>query len=303
MRRRTRTAGRAPVRLADTTAARRHRWRRPRAAPTSGRRASARGPRRRAAARSSRSGSRRPAFASSRAHPRDRHATAHDGPLARCRLDRRVAAEDREPVADARQTRCPDRSARGRTRRRRRVPRTAARRRRAGSRSRSPPPPRTWRRSAAPRARRSTRRPRSRSGSGPWRRRPSGPADPSARTAPRAPARCPAPRAAAGRSRARARARYRARRRSRPPSSSSIVRPRAGSAAIAVFARRSLTASATRCCWAPSWMLRSRRRRSSSWAVTIRWREARSSAAWTAIWSSRASRSAVSRAFAKIRPA
>ena len=39
----------------------------------------------------------------------------------------------------------------------------------------------------------------------------------------------------------------------------------------------SFTLSATRCCWAPSWRLRSRRRRSSSWAVTSRCRDARRS--------------------------
>ena len=39
----------------------------------------------------------------------------------------------------------------------------------------------------------------------------------------------------------------------------------------------SFTLSATRCCCAPSWRLRSRRRRSRSCALTRRWREARSS--------------------------
>ena len=44
----------------------------------------------------------------------------------------------------------------------------------------------------------------------------------------------------------------------------------AGSRSVSWPASRAFTASATSCCWAPSWMLRSRRRRSSSWAATRR---------------------------------
>ena len=54
---------------------------------------------------------------------------------------------------------------------------------------------------------------------------------------------------------------------------------RSGDRSASVCANRRLTASATRCCWAPSWMSRSSRRRSVSWASTSRCREERSSSA------------------------
>ena len=52
---------------------------------------------------------------------------------------------------------------------------------------------------------------------------------------------------------------------------------RSGARPASVSARRRFTARATRCCWAPSWMSRSSRRRAASWASTSRCRDARSS--------------------------
>ena len=60
-----------------------------------------------------------------------------------------------------------------------------------------------------------------------------------------------------------------------PRTSSIIASAPSGSSPTASPARRSLTASATRCCWAPSWRLRSSLRRSASPAATMRAREAR----------------------------
>ncbi len=54
---------------------------------------------------------------------------------------------------------------------------------------------------------------------------------------------------------------------------------RSGRRRATVSASRRLTASATRCCCAPSWMSRSSRRRSASWVSISRSRDARSSAA------------------------
>ena len=48
----------------------------------------------------------------------------------------------------------------------------------------------------------------------------------------------------------------------------STARARSGDRAVRVWARRRLTTRATRCCSAPSWMSRSRRRRSVSWVST-----------------------------------
>ncbi len=62
-----------------------------------------------------------------------------------------------------------------------------------------------------------------------------------------------------------------------PRSSSSIVETVAGSDSTSWRARPTFTARATRCCCAPSWRLRSIRRRDSSAAVTMRNREAWSS--------------------------
>ncbi len=139
---------------------------------------------------------------------------------------------------------------------------------------------RACRRSAAPRGSRSRSRPRRRRRSG---RCPRCRASRRAGCAwrPRAaPRRDRCRPAAAGRSRGRARAapgsslgrRAGARRASRPPA--------AGSSATTSLASRRLTASATRCCWAPSCRLRSTRRRSASPLATTRARDARSSSAW-----------------------
>ena len=59
--------------------------------------------------------------------------------------------------------------------------------------------------------------------------------------------------------------------------SSIIASASAGSSTTASFASRSLTASDTRCCCAPSCRLRSSLRRSASPAATIRTRDARNS--------------------------
>ena len=78
---------------------------------------------------------------------------------------------------------------------------------------------------------------------------------------------------------------------------------RTGALVARVWASRRLTASATRCCCAPSWMSRSSRRRSSSWVWTSRSREARSSAARSASSASRWASSARSRALRSASPA
>ena len=57
---------------------------------------------------------------------------------------------------------------------------------------------------------------------------------------------------------------------SRSRSAASISAAFAGSRSVRLRARRAFTASATSCCWAPSWMLRSSLRRSSSCAATSR---------------------------------
>ena len=70
---------------------------------------------------------------------------------------------------------------------------------------------------------------------------------------------------------------------------------RGGSLVTSTFSSRRLTASATRCCWAPSWMSRSSRRRSSSSATRTRLRDStRSRFRWSAavtrdcrVWSNR----------------
>ncbi len=69
------------------------------------------------------------------------------------------------------------------------------------------------------------------------------------------------------------------------PSWSSRSRAAAGSVSATCRASRTVTASATRCCWAPSCRLRSILRRSRSAAATTRAREARNSSARR--WSSR----------------
>ena len=61
--------------------------------------------------------------------------------------------------------------------------------------------------------------------------------------------------------------------------SARTARARSGALPTRVWARRRLTTRATRCCWAPSWMSRSRRRRSASWASTSRRRDTWSSSA------------------------
>ena len=93
---------------------------------------------------------------------------------------------------------------------------------------------------------------------------------------PRAPRPAPCPRGAAGRSRGQVAEVLERGLRLAPRSRQQLARPSPGRGR-ATCASRAFTASATSCCWAPSWMLRSRRRRSSSCAATIRWREARSS--------------------------
>ena len=68
-----------------------------------------------------------------------------------------------------------------------------------------------------------------------------------------------------------------------------ISRAFIGSRSAICSSKRSFTVSATSCCCAPSWMLRSRRLRSSSCALTSRCRDARSSS--------------ISRTFRSTRPA
>ena len=63
------------------------------------------------------------------------------------------------------------------------------------------------------------------------------------------------------------------------PARPAAPRPRSRDRGASVSASRRFTARATRCCWAPSWMSRSSRRRSASWASTRRWRDVRSSSA------------------------
>ena len=58
------------------------------------------------------------------------------------------------------------------------------------------------------------------------------------------------------------------------PRASSISAADSGSSSSMSLARRRFTASATRCCWAPSWRLRSILRRSASPVATMRAREA-----------------------------
>src|SRR3954447_15005000 len=77
----------------------------------------------------------------------------------------------------------------------------------------------------------------------------------------------------------------------RPSTSGSASVPR-----TRVFSRRRSSASATSCCWAPSWRSRSRRRRAASPASTMRTRETRSS-------STRARRSAFRRSLSSARAA
>ncbi len=64
-----------------------------------------------------------------------------------------------------------------------------------------------------------------------------------------------------------------------PASWSSISMPASGSSTMMSLASRRLTASATRCCCAPSWRLRSTRRRSASPLATILARDSRSASA------------------------
>ena len=102
------------------------------------------------------------------------------------------------------------------------------------------------------------------------RRRGPRPADPTSAPAPRAPRTVPCPRAAAGRCRGPDRGGPPAPRASRPGAGRASSRAFGASRSIRPSASLSLTASATSCCCAPSWMLRSSRRRSSSCAETSR---------------------------------
>ena len=70
-----------------------------------------------------------------------------------------------------------------------------------------------------------------------------------------------------------------------------------------VLARLSLTASATRCCWAPSWMSRSSRLRARSWAATMRLLDSLICSARIEISSRRACSSTVRRALRNTIPA
>ena len=76
---------------------------------------------------------------------------------------------------------------------------------------------------------------------------------------------------------------------------SSTAPARSGERDATVCASRRLTTSATRCCWAPSWMSRSRRRRSASRASTRRRRDTWSSSARAARSAGRCASSARSR--------
>ena len=71
--------------------------------------------------------------------------------------------------------------------------------------------------------------------------------------------------------------------------------PRRGSSTIP-SASESWTFRATSCCWAPSWRLRSSRRRVSSWAAISRWRDAAARRA------ARAGRRSAARSGARDRP-
>ncbi len=129
---------------------------------------------------------------------------------------------------------------------------------------------RACRRSAAPRARRSRRPPRCRCRSVRRRRgrRSSGSGD---RAAAAGSASAKPPETSSGGKMPWASARSSAIAAWTSPLISSIIAiASAGSSSTASRARRSFTASATRCCWAPSWRLRSSLRRSASPAATMR---------------------------------
>ncbi len=108
------------------------------------------------------------------------------------------------------------------------------------------------------------------------------PARPSRATAPsglvtRARRRAPCPQGGEGRSRARGRGDPRGPRPPRPAAGIRSSRSFSGSFPTSCSASLSCTARATSCCWTPSWMFRSIRRRSSSCAATSRCRDARRS--------------------------